>query len=51
MDKSIENSFEFAKTNVLGNTHYGPLHGSNNEGKVRKRPFKSGNFVNGVNYL
>ena len=41
----------YSKTYVLGNTHYGPLHGGNNEGKVRKRPFKSGNFVNGVNYL
>ena len=42
---------KYSETYVIGNKYYGPVHGGNNEGKVRKRPFKSGNFVNGVNYL
>ena len=42
---------KYSKTYVLGNKYYGPIHGGKNEGKVRKRPFKSGNFVNGVSYL
>ena len=42
---------KYSETYVLGNKYYGPVHGGKNEGKVRKRPFKSGNFVNGVNYL
>ena len=42
---------KYSETYVIGNKYYGPVHGGNNEGKVRKRPFKSGNFVNRVNYL
>tara|TARA_B100001778_G_C18567031_1_gene620650 strand:+ start:242 stop:1177 length:936 start_codon:yes stop_codon:yes gene_type:complete len=42
---------KYSETYVLNNKYYGPLHGGKNQGKVRERPFKSGNFVNGVNYL
>ena len=42
---------KYSQTYVLGNKYYGPLHGGNKEGTIRKRPFKSGNFVNEVNYL
>jgi len=42
---------KYSQTYVLGNKYYGPLHGGVNEGKIRKRPFKSGNFVNEVSYL
>ena len=42
---------KYSETYVLGNKYYGPIHGGNNEGKVRKRPFKSGNFVNRIIYL
>ena len=42
---------KYSDTYVLGNKVYGPTHGGKNEGKLRKRPFKSGNFVNKVNYL
>ena len=42
---------KYSETYVIGNKYYGPVHGGNNEGKVRKRPFKSGNFVNRVIYL
>lgn len=42
---------KYSDTYILGNKVYGPNHGGKNEGKLRKRPFKSGNFVNKVNYL
>jgi hypothetical protein len=42
---------KYSNTYVLGNKIYGPNHGGKNEGKPRKRPFKSGNFVNKINYL
>ena len=42
---------KYSDTYVLGNKVYGPNHGGKNEGKLRKRPFKSGNFVNKINYL
>jgi hypothetical protein len=42
---------KYSETYVLGNKYYGPTHGEKSEGKVRKRPFKSGNFVNGIIYL
>ena len=42
---------KYSDTYVLGNKVYGPNHGGKNEGKLRKRPFKRGNFVNKVNYL
>lgn len=42
---------KYSKTYVIGNRYYGPNHGGMNEGKIRKRPFKSGNFIDGVKYL
>ena len=39
---------KYSETYILNNKTYGPIHGSNRE---RKRPFKSGNFVEGVKYL
>ena len=42
---------KYSDTYVLGNKFYGPIHGPNSNGKIRKRPFKSGNFVNKINYL
>ena len=42
---------KYSKTYILGNTHYGPLHFGNWKNKVRKRPFKSGNYVNKIIYL
>jgi len=42
---------KYSNTFVLGNKVYGSNHGGVNEGKPRKRPFKSGNFVDRVNYL
>tara|TARA_R100001015_G_C4594788_1_gene150043 strand:- start:8 stop:937 length:930 start_codon:yes stop_codon:yes gene_type:complete len=42
---------KYSDTYILGNKIYGPNHGGKNEGKPRKRPFKSGNFVNKINYL
>jgi|TARA_R100000030_G_scaffold43373_2_gene32727 hypothetical protein len=42
---------KYSETYVLGNKVYGSNHGGKNEGKPRKRPFKSGNFVKKVNYL
>ena len=42
---------KYSKTYVIGNKYFGPVHGGKNEGKLRKRPFKSGNFINRVEYL
>tara|TARA_R100000773_G_C4218230_1_gene116723 strand:- start:643 stop:1572 length:930 start_codon:yes stop_codon:yes gene_type:complete len=42
---------KYSKTYVIGNKYYGPIHGGKNQGKIRKRPFKSGNFIDGVKYL
>ena len=39
---------KYSKTYILNNKTYGPIHGSD---KIRKRPFKSGNFIEGVTYL
>tara|TARA_Y100000593_G_scaffold93479_1_gene188461 strand:- start:2213 stop:3124 length:912 start_codon:yes stop_codon:yes gene_type:complete len=39
---------KYSKTYILNNKTYGPIHGSD---KPRKRPFKSGNFIEGVTYL
>jgi len=39
---------KYSKTYILNNKTYGPIHGSN---RARKKPFKSGNFVEGVTYL
>lgn len=42
---------KYSDTYVLGNKNYGPLHGKHLDGKSRKDPFKSGNFVERVNYM
>ena len=42
---------KYSKTYVLNNKTFGPIHGKEFEGKERKRPFKSGNFVESVIYL
>ena len=43
---------KYSETYVLEtNKFLFPLHGGSKEGTLRKRPFKSGNFVNEVNYL
>ena len=42
---------KYSDTHVLGNKTYGPLHGANLNGKPRKDPFKTGNFLDGINYM
>ena len=42
---------KYSDTYVLGNKFFGPVHGAELNGKPRKDPFKSGNFVNKINYL
>jgi len=42
---------KYSKTYVLGNKFYGPVHGPNLNGKPRKNPFQTGNFVNEITYL
>ena len=42
---------KYSKTYVIGNKYYGPVHGGVSEGKLRKKPFKTGNFINKVEYL
>ena len=42
---------KYSDTYVLGNKFYGPVHGAELKGKPRKNPFKSGNFINKINYL
>ena len=42
---------KYSKTFILGNQKYGPIHSKESIGKTRKRPFKSGNFVDRVVYL
>jgi hypothetical protein len=42
---------KYSDTHVLGNKTYGPLHGKELNGKPRKDPFKTGNFVDGINYM
>ena len=44
-------SSRFSKTYILGNKRYGSNHGGINEGKIRKDPFSSGNFVKNVIYI
>jgi hypothetical protein len=44
-------STRFSKTYILGNKRYGSNHGGVNEGKIRKDPFSSGNFVKNVIYV
>ncbi len=42
---------KYSDTYVLGNKFFGPVHGAELNGKPRKNPFKSGNFINKINYL
>ena len=42
---------KYSDTYVLGNKNYGPLHGKHLDGTPRKDPFKSGNFVERINYM
>ena len=42
---------KYSDTYVLGNKFFGPVHGAELNGKPRKDPFKSGNFINKINYL
>ena len=42
---------KYSKTYVLGNEIYGHIHGGEKEGKTRKNPFRSGNFIRNINYL
>jgi hypothetical protein len=44
-------STRFSPTYILNHTHYGKIHGGTNEGKVRKDPFSSGNFIKNVIYV
>ena len=42
---------KYSDTYVLGNKFYGPVHGAELNGKPRKDPFKTGNFVNKITYF
>jgi hypothetical protein len=42
---------KYSPSYILSHKYYGKIHGRKNEGKVRKRPFKSGNFVKEIKYL
>lgn len=42
---------KYSKTCVLNNQFYGPIHGGQNQGKRRERPFKTGNYIEGISYL
>ena len=42
---------KYSKSYVLGHTKYTAIHGKEYEGKTRKNPFSSGNFIKGVVYL
>ena len=42
---------KYSKSYVLGHTTYTQIHGEENVGKERKRPFQSGNFVEDIIYL
>lgn len=44
-------SARYSKTFILNNRYYGSNHGGKNEGKPRKDPFSSGNFVRNINYI
>ena len=41
----------YSDTYILGNTHFGPIHGKELDGKRRERPYKSGNYVAGCTYV
>ena len=42
---------KYSDSYVLKHNFYGSIHGGKNQGKPRKRPFKSGNFVKKINYI
>ena len=42
---------KYSQCYVLQNLRYGSFHGGKNQGKLRKRPFKTGNFVPNINYV
>jgi hypothetical protein len=42
---------KYSKSYVLAHTTYTSIHGEKLVGKKRERPFKSGNFVRGVEYI
>lgn len=42
---------KYSPSFVLQHKYYGKIHGGKNEGKPRKAPFSSGNFVEGIKYL
>ena len=44
-------SSRYSKSYILSHKYYGKIHGQQYEGKIRKDPFSSGNFVRGVNYI
>ena len=44
-------SSRYSKTYILGNRKYGANHGGINEGKIRKDPFSSGNFLKNIIYV
>tara|TARA_Y100000593_G_C4283742_1_gene324194 strand:- start:614 stop:1543 length:930 start_codon:yes stop_codon:yes gene_type:complete len=42
---------KYSKSYVLGHKTYTAVHGNKTKDKKRKRPFKTGNFVDGIHYL
>ena len=42
---------KYSKCYVLQNLHYSFFHGGDKVGKIRERPFKSGNYVEKINYI
>lgn len=42
---------KYSQCYVLQNLHYGSFHGEHLAGKIRKKPFKTGNFVPKINYV
>ena len=44
-------SSRYSKSYILSHKYYGKIHGPNKEGKPRKDPFSSGNFVKSVTYV
>jgi hypothetical protein len=44
-------SSRYSKSYILSHKYYGKIHGPKNEGKPRKDPFSSGNYVKTVTYV
>lgn len=44
-------SSRYSETYILSHKYYGKIHGGTNQGKIRKDPFSSGNFVKNIAYL